>query len=242
MAAMRLSRQVFGIAIAGLGLVAPAEPGFAQSASAPPRTITVSGEGEAKAAPDEAHLQAGVVTSARKAGDALAANTRAMDQVFATLRRLGIPDKAIQTSDFSVEPQYKSDRNGDSTQTISGYQVSNQVLVTVDDMAKLGAALDALVGSGANTLGSMEFTIRDPKPLMAKAREAAMKDAQARAASYAAAGGFQIGPVLAVTESGSETPQPFAPRPMLRMAAAAVPVASGENTISANVNVTFEIR
>ncbi|HTT82349.1 MAG TPA: SIMPL domain-containing protein [Rhizomicrobium sp.] len=238
---MRLSQGFLGIAIVGLALAAPAAPGLAQNALPIPRTITVSGTGQAKAAPDEAHLRAGVVTSARKAADALAANSRAMNQVFAALRRLGIPDKSIQTSDFSVSPQYKTDRNGDSTQEISGYQVSNEVVVTVDDLAKLGPALDALVASGANNLGSMDFSIRDPKPLMAEARAAAMKDAQASAETYADAGGFKLGPILAVSESGAETPSPIMARPMMRMAAA-VPVAGGENSVSATVNVTYEIR
>jgi uncharacterized protein len=233
---------LFGIAIAGLGLAALVPPVLAQGAAAPERTITVSGEGEAKAAPDEAHLRAGVVSQARKAADALAANTRAMNQIFATLKRLGIPDKSIQTSNFTVEPQYKSDRNGDSTQAISGYQVSNEVVVTVDDLAKLGAALDALVGSGANSLGSMDFTIRDPKPLMAEARGAAMKDAASHAESYAAAGGFKLGPILEVSEGGADMERPMMKAaPMMRMAAA-VPVASGENTLSATVTVTYEIR
>jgi uncharacterized protein YggE len=238
---MRLSRQFLGIAIAGLAL-APASQGLAQSAATIQRTITVSGEGEAKAAPDEAHLRAGVVTEARNAAEALAANTRAMNQVFAALRRLGIPDKSIQTSDFTVSPQYKSDRNGDSTSAISGYQVSNEVVVTVDDLAKLGAALDALGASGANSLGNMDFDIRDPKPLMAAARADAMKDAAARAQSYAAAGGFTLGPILEVSEGGAEMQRPMMKAaPMMRMAAA-VPVASGENTVSASVTVTYEIR
>lgn len=187
------------------------------------------------------HLSAGVVTQARKAADALAANSAAMNQVFATLRRLGIPETAIQTSDFSVSPQYVNDRQGNASPQITGYQVSNQVNVTVD-LAQLGPALDALVGSGANTLGALDFAIRDPKPLMAKARAEAMKDAAARADTYAAAGGLTLGPILQVSESGTETPQPIMARPMMRMAAAPVPVASGENTVSASVSVTYEIR
>jgi hypothetical protein len=238
---MRLSLRILKAMITGFGVLALAAPAVAQGAQAPERTITVSGEGEAKAAPDEARLQAGVVTSARKAADALAANSHAMNQVFATLKRLGIPDRAIQTSDFTVSPQYASDRNGDSTQKVTGYQVSNQVVVTVD-MPKLGPALDALVASGANNLGSMEFDIRDPKPLLAQARAAAMKDAAARAQTYAAAGGFKLGPVLAVSESGAELPQPMTARPMMRMAAAPVPVASGESSVSVTVSVTYEIR
>jgi uncharacterized protein YggE len=238
---MRPSPHFLGIAAAGVSFATLAQPALAQGAPAPERTITVSGDGEAKAPPDEAHLSAGVVTSARKAGDALAANTRAMNAVFATLKRFGIPDTAIQTSDFSVAPQYANDRQGNSTPQIAGYQVSNDVNVTVD-LAQLGAALDALVGSGANSLGSLDFAIRDPQPLMARARAEAMKDAAARAETYAAAGGFTLGPILAVNESGTETPQPIMARPMMRMAAAPVPVASGENTVSASVSVTYEIR
>jgi len=240
---MRFSQCVPGIVIAALGFAALASQGFAQGSGTPvPRTITVSGEGEARAAPDEAHLRAGVVTQARKAAEALAANTRAMNQVFATLKQLGIPDKSIQTSGFNVSPQYASDRNGDTTQAISGYQVSNEVDVTIDDLGRLGAVLDALVASGANSLGSMDFTLRDPKPLMAQARGAAMKDAEARAQTYAAAGGFRLGPILNVSEGGADMQRPIMnTAPMMRMAAA-VPVANGENTLSVSVNVTFEIR
>ncbi|HEY6578322.1 MAG TPA: SIMPL domain-containing protein [Rhizomicrobium sp.] len=240
---MRLSRHVPAVALAGLGVAALASQGLAQGAGAPAsRTLTVSGDGEVKAAPDEAQLSAGVVTEARRAADALAANTRAMNGVFAALKHLGIPGSSIQTADFSVTPQTASDRSGTASQKISGYQVSNAVMVTVDDLARLGPALDALVASGANSLGDIDFTIRDPKPLLARARAEAMKDAIARAGTYAAAGGFRLGPILAVSESGSETPRPFAAAPMMRMAAAPPPVAAGENSVSVTVNVTFEIR
>jgi uncharacterized protein YggE len=239
---MRISQLVPGIALAGLGVAALASPCLAQGAGAPaPRTLTVSGEGEVKAAPDEAHLSAGVVTQARRAADALAANTRAMNAVFAALKHLGIPDKSIQTADFSVTPQTAGNRSGNASQKITGYEVSNEVMVTVDDLARLGTALDALVASGANTLGDIDFTIRDPKPLLAEARADAMKDAIARAGTYAAAGGFKLGQILSVTEGGDEMPSPMAAAPMMRMAAP-VPVAAGENSVGATVNVTFEIR
>ena len=202
--------------------------------------ITVSAKGEAKAAPDEARLSAGVVNEARSAAEALAANSRAMKQVFATLTRLGIPDRSIQTSDFSVSPQYAENRDSTRSPRITGYQVSNQVNVTVDDLAKLGGAIDALVASGANTLGNIAFTISNPKPLLERARADAMKDAGARARTYAAAGGFTLGPILAVNEGSAVVPETvrFAPQQM----AAAVPVAGGEESVSANVSVTFEIQ
>ena len=241
---MILQKNLFRPVLAGMliNLVAILQPCSAIAADAAPRTVTVSGEGEAKAVPDEAHLSAGVVTQAKKAADALTANTRAMNAVFATLKRFGIPDKAIQTSEFSVEPQNAPNRDGNAGAKIIGYAVSNTVNVTVD-LPKLGAALDALVTSGANSLGNIAFTIHDPKPLLAKARADAIRDATGRAQTYAKAGGFALGPILAVNEGGAPT-LPMAGMPM-RMAAAPMappPVAAGEETVSANVSVTFEIR
>jgi uncharacterized protein len=192
--------------------------------------------------PDQAHLSAGVVSEAKNAADALAANTRAMNAVFVTLKRFGIPDKAIQTSEFSVEPQRAADRGGNAGARITGYTVSNTVNVTVD-LAKLAPALDALVSSGANSLGNIDFAIRDPKPLLAKARAEAIHDAMERAQTYAKAAGTVLGPILSVNEGGAEMPQPVSAARMAPMLSRPPPpVAAGEETISANVSVTFEIR
>lgn len=228
-----------GLALNAAALVWPAS-GYAADAT-PARTLTVSGDGEAKAVPDEAQLSAGVVKQAKTAAEALAANTRAMNEVFTTLRRFGIPEKDMQTSQFSVEPQYATDHNGDATSRVTGYSVSNTVNVTVD-IAKLGPALDALVASGANSLGNVMFAIRDPKPLLAKARADAIRDAKERAQVYASAAGFALGPILAVNEGGAAMPQPVFAARMMAAAPMAPPVAAGESSVTANVNVTFEIR
>ena len=81
-------------------------------ADATPRTLTVNGTGEMRAAPDQAQLSTGVVTQATTAAAALAANSRAMNAVFDTLKRAGIAEKNIQTSNFSVSPQYASAKPG----------------------------------------------------------------------------------------------------------------------------------
>ena len=216
----------------------------ADSATAPaPRTLMVSGEGEARAVPNQARLSAGVLTIAKTAGAALAANSKAMNAVFATLKKIGVPDKSMQTSDFSVSPQYPVDRNGsDNTRRIIGYQVSNTVNVALDDLGKLGPALDALVSSGANNINDIGFAIRDPKPLLAQARAAAVADAVVRAQAYAKAAGVTLGNIITIQE-GEYSP----PRPMTRMAvmsdsAAPTPIAAGEESVSANVTITWEIR
>ena len=210
----------------------------------PPRTMTVSGQGEVKAAPDEAVLSAGVVTQARSAAAALAANSRAMNGVFDALKRIGIPDKSVQTSDFSVTAQYQTDQHGNTTQKIIGYQVSNNVTVVVDDLGKLGSAIDALVTSGANSMGDIAFTFRDPKQLLTEARAEAVKDALQRANTYASAAGVMLGPITSIGENGDVTPRPMM-RKLMTMSAAndsVTPVAAGEDSITAGVSITFEIR
>jgi len=240
-----LSRLAVTTIALGAGATLPVCVGHAAEPANVPfeRTITVSGEGQAKAVPNQAHLSAGVVSQGRKAADALSANTRAMNGVFAALRRLGFPDKSIQTSDFSITPQYQADRNGSTSAKIVGYQTSNEVRVAVDDLDNLGPALDALVSSGSNSIGSIEFTIRDPKPLLAQARADAMKDAISRAQTYAKAGGFALGPILSAAEAGVEMPQPvYRAARMAAAPAVAPPMAAGEDTLSASVSVTFAIR
>lgn len=225
-----------------LFLLAAAAPALADGPSAGQRTITVSGEGEARAVPDQAQLSAGVVTAAKTAAAALAANTKAMNGVFATLKKIGVPDKSMQTSDFSVSPQYPTDSVSDNARRIVGYQVSNTVNVTLDDLSKLGPALDALVSSGANNIGDIGFSIRDPKPLMAQARAAAVQDAIARAQTYAKAAGLTLGPIVTIQEGEYSPPRPMF-RAMAAMAAPSpVPVAAGEQTVSANVTIVWALK
>ena len=207
-----------------------------------PRTITMSGEGSAKSAPDEANLSAGVTSDGKTAILALGANSRAMNAVFATLKKLGIADKDIQTSNFSLSPQYETYKPGTSgPQRIVGYEVSNTVDVTVEDMSRTGAVLDALVSSGSNQIGGISFSIRDTTALLAKAREAAVKDAILRAHTYADAAGVSLGPILSLQEGGSDAPRPMY-KAMAMMAAAPPPIAGGEQAVSASVSITWQIQ
>jgi uncharacterized protein YggE len=220
-------------------------PALAQSApQSLPHLLVVSGTGEVKAKPDQAMLSAGVVSEARSAAEALSANSRDMTNVFATLKRLGIPEKSIRTSNFQVTPQYPP-YDSKQPHRIIGYQVSNTVSVTVDDLDKLGPALDALVASGANNLGDIAFSIRHDKALMAEAREAAVKDATAKAETLARAAGVSLGPIVEISEGSGSIPEPFDKMPLGNMRALAAPpppVAAGEETVSVSVSMSWEIR
>ena len=208
----------------------------------PRRTIVVSGQGEVGATPDQARLTAGVVTQETTAAAALDANTRAMNNVFAALRQLGISDNKVRTSNFTLTPQYAPVRgNNPEPRSIAGYQVSNQVTVILDDVSKLGAALDTLIRSGANQSGGVSFGISDTKPLADRARRAAVADAIAKAKALAEAAGVTLGPILSIQDGGVANiggPRMYAAAAV----AALVPVSAGEQTVSVNVSVTYAIQ
>ncbi|HEY2032207.1 MAG TPA: SIMPL domain-containing protein [Rhizomicrobium sp.] len=232
----------FGVAGLALALLsAPAAVG-ADMGGGEQRMLTVSGQGEVHGTPNQAMLSAGVVTAARTAASALADNSRAMNQVFATLKHAGVSDEDMQTSNFSVQPRYATDKNGNTLQNITGYQVSNTVNVRVDDLSKVGPTLDALVSSGANSIGDIAFTIKDPKPLMAQARAAAVADAVARAQTLARAAGVTLGPITSISEGGYAEPRPMMRMAMMAGASAQTPIAAGEETVTADVSITWSIR
>jgi len=224
------NRIFLGLALAA-ALTAPA-------LAADPRTLSMNGHGEVRSAPDMVSVNAGVTTSAATAAQALAANTTRMKTVFAALEKMGVPEKNFQTVNFSVSPQYSNGENN-TPRRLTGYQVNNDVSVRLEDVAKLGNALDALVTAGANQMNGINFDIREPAPLLEKARIGAVADARARAETYAKAAGVSLGAILSISEGGGEV------RPM-RMAAPmafakSVPVAAGEQSVTADVSLVWEI-
>lgn len=230
------NRLFLGLVLAA-GLVAPALATPALAAD--PHTLSMSGHGEVRAVPDMVSVTAGVTTSAATAASALAANTARMKTVFASLEKLGVAEKNIRTVNFSVSPQYATGNN--EPPRLTGYQVNNEVSVRLEDVTKLGGALDALVSAGANQMNGISFDINEPAPLLEKARTGAIADARARAETYAKAAGVTLGAILSISEGGGEVRPLRMAAPMV-FAAKAVPVAAGEQSVTADVSVVWEIR
>jgi uncharacterized protein YggE len=232
-----MMKSTFGALVLILALSGAAA---AQVAVPALRTITMGGTGTVKGPPDMADISAGVTTEAPAAAAALTANTAAMNRVFTALEKQGIARRNIQTSNFSVSPNYAS-RTPNEAPRLIGYRVSNQVHVILEDVTKVGTALDALVTAGANQMNGLNFGIKEPAPLLAKARAEAVADARLRAQQYAAAAGVTLGPILSISENGAEPPRPMY-RMMAMAAESSVPVASGEESVFATVTMVWEIR
>jgi uncharacterized protein YggE len=203
--------------------------------------ITVTGEGTVSAKPDRAHASAGVVSEGKTPREATDANTKAMTAVIAALKEAGLADADIRTSRFSISAIYANHERGGPAR-ITGFRVSNQVTATVRDIGRVGDILDRLVDAGANEISGVEFVVSDAPKRLDEARTAAIADAKRKAELFARAAGAQVGRAVNIAEEEGHTP----PRPyMMRMAApaagAAVPVQPGEETLRAQVTVSFEL-
>lgn len=210
------------------------------AAGAEPRTITMTGTGNVAAAPDQVEIFTSVECDGKTAADALAANSRSMNAVYAVAKKFGLGEKAVTTSNFSLQP-LREDRKAADRDGITGYRVANSVTVTAAEIAKAGALIDALVSAGANQIGAVNFSLRNTAPLLTKARELAVQDATVKAASFARAAGVSLGPVQTIAEDG-QTARRYAKAETLMVSASrATPVTAGDQTVSASVTITWAI-
>jgi hypothetical protein len=218
-----------------------AAPQASAESDAPPRTITVTGEGEAAAAPDMAILSIGVQTEGDTAGAALRENSAAMAATIDKLKELGIADRDLQTSGLSINPRYDYERNRTSPLLI-GYVAANRLTVKLRDLESAGNIIDQAVQAGANSLDGVSFTFSDPGPFQDQAREDAVAKAHAKAMLLTEAAGVRLGPVLTIHEGYAAPPSP---QPgLMRMEAASadsVPFETGESVIHAGVTIVYEI-
>jgi uncharacterized protein YggE len=230
-----------GMVLAGLGL-ALMSAGIATAQDASARTLTVTGEGIVAAAPDMATLRLGVLAQEEEAAAAMAAVSERMRAVLARLEAAGIAAADVQTSTLALSPEWEGPRPGDTgLPRIARYTASNLVSVRVRDLDTLGAVLDAVLTDGANRLDGLAFAVADAAPLRDEARRRAVADGRARAELFAEAAGVELGPLMRLDEAGS--PRGFAAMEMSRAASdGGMPVAPGEVTMEARVNMVFEIR
>ncbi len=242
--------QVVKAAAAALVLAAGAAPGLAAAQQPSERhamhaiegtLLSVSAEGRVESAPDMATLSMGVVTEGATAAAAMAANAQRMNALTQALRRAGVAERDIQTSNLSVNPQYAYVEN--EQPRITGYQATNTVNARVRALANVGRVVDGAVAAGGNTVNGISFSHADPDTQLDAARREAAQAARRRADLYAQAFGLRVHRIVAISEGGGYSPP--MPMPMMaRMAdgAESTPVSPGEITTSVSVSVTYELR
>jgi hypothetical protein len=204
--------------------------------------LSVSAEGKSEGRPDMATINLGVTTEGATAQAALAENARRMNALTQALRRAGVAERDIQTSNVSVYPQQQYQEG--QPPRITGYQANNTVTAKVRAINNTGRVIDAAVGAGGNTVNGVYFSYQDPDAQLDAARRDAIAEARRRAELYANALGMRVHRIVAVQEGGGYAPP--IPLAMERMAAAdgaaPTPISPGEIETRVSVSVTFELR
>ena len=230
-----------------LGAASLSMPAAAQQASI---TQTIAGTrldvtatGEVTRVPDVAIITAGVVSRSATATGALQDAASRMAKVLAALKRAGVADRDIQTSNVSLNPDYVYANN--QPPKLSGYSASNQLTVRFRDIASTGRILDALVEEGANQISGPNLSVEHPEAALDEARAKAVAAGRARADLYARSLGMRVVRVVSVSESGGYAPPPpMPPRVMMaeRSQAADTSIDPGEQKLQVGVAMTFELQ
>jgi uncharacterized protein len=216
-------------------------------------SISVSGEGEFVSVPDIATFSYTVSAEGKDVAAAQALVTKSGDAVLAALKDLGIEERDIRTTDYSVYPKYVYTQTvcsqnycPPSRQIPDGYTVSQTVSIKVRDTAKAGEALSVAGEKGATNISGLNFTTDDPNKNVNEARAKAIEDARSKAESLADSLGVRL--VRVVSFSDNYNPMPYYGREVgmggamdtKNQAAPTIPV--GENETRVSVTVTYEIR
>jgi len=204
--------------------------------------ISLSVTESVRAAPDLVVIGAGVITQAATAREAMAQNARKMERAIARLKAMKIAARDIQTSNFSLAPQYRYDREREQ-QILIGYRVSNQISVKLRDQRRAGEVLDALVAEGVNNVNGPSFVLENDEAARLEARGRAYAKALATARQYARLAGFERVELVGLSEQLARG----APVPVMaaRMAAAeadaATPIEPGEVETAVTIAVRFRL-
>jgi len=165
--------------------------------------FTVNGSGVVYAKADIANITVGLKTDTKKtAAEATVDSTEKMNNIIAALQDLGIDEKDIKTTDYSLRPVYNwLEKTG---QTLAGYSVSQNVSVKVRDLSQIGDVIAKTTEQGANQIGNVSFTIDDEYELKNQARELAIEKAKEKAEMIADQAGMKLGEVKGVYEINSD--------------------------------------
>jgi uncharacterized protein len=223
-----------GVAIAAFaGVFQPSGAQSAPAADASPGGITVLGTGSTNVTPDRASFAFGTVSQAATANAALAASSQSIARVIAALKKAGVAQADIQTSDVSLSP-----RMNDNGEAIVGYTAANTVTATILKIGDAGDVVDAAVGAGSNQVYGPNLLASDQDAAYRNALKEAVAQARTKAETLAAASNSTLGRITAIVEGGGAMPMPVA---VGAAKDSSVPIEPGTQKIEATVSVTFAL-
>jgi hypothetical protein len=205
--------------------------------------VLVSGDSIVQAQPDTAIISISVITQNKRALDAQTENANRSDEVVRVLKAAAGAGAEVKTSGYNLQPMTVYREN--QPPTITGYQASNSVTVTMSDLTKVGAVIDAAAQAGANNINGVLFTLRKDRPARDQALADATREAIGKAQTIAQALGGRVSRIVEVQEGGV-TPRPvyegeLRNQAVMARSSAPTPIEVGTLDITSQVQLIAEI-
>lgn len=155
-----------------------------------------------------------------------------------------IDAKDIKTVQYNLNPRYEYDEKTRRSY-ISGYELTQTILVKIRDMGKTGKILAGLPDLGINQIGSISFEIDEPEKYLSEARNQAFDKVKIKAEEMAKKTGVRLGKAINFSEYRDGTPTPYYEtlgKGGMGQATIAPSIQPGTQEITVQVSVTYEIR
>ena len=207
------------------------------------RTLNVNGTGEVKAKPDIAYINISIVTTSVKAQAAIKENAEKTTNVLSKIKSLIGKDDSVKTSSFNLSPVYEYDQTTRKS-NLTGYSATNNLVVETKDLDNLGNLIDATTTLGTNRINGPRFDISQREEYKRQALKAAIKDAKKTAVVVAESAGVELVHITNISPSYSFQLPVYARREAKMMVTDQVstPIELGDITVTADVNITYEIK
>lgn len=208
--------------------------------------FSVTGEGKVTVVPDTAVVSLGISLNKPSVKAAQNEVNSVISEITKSLKAMGVDAKDIQTSNYSIYPQYDYQTTGGNR--ISGYQVSANLTVKVREFDKVNQVIDIATTKGANNVGGIQLTVDDvkQKDLLQQARQLAVRDAKIKAESLASAAGMTLGKIVNIQEEANNFPRPMMNGGGINMmtadSVAKTNIEPGSTDVTTSVTLFYETR
>ncbi|MDD4625429.1 MAG: SIMPL domain-containing protein [Candidatus Paceibacterota bacterium] len=207
------------------------------------REITVSASGQAFVIPDIALVRLGVTTEGFDIAAITSDNNEKMNKIIGEIKAIGVEEKDIQTTNYSLSPKYDYSRG---SRIFKGYTLIQQITVKAREFEKIGDILNKASNNGANLIGDFQFTIEDENSAKQSARADAIQKAKAQAESIAEQSGLKLGKIVNVYEGGYPSSYDYSAKSSAEVlgmgGGTAADIEPGQQEISVSINLVYEIR
>jgi hypothetical protein len=228
-----------------LALAGTAQVAAAHEEEPPPRTITVTGRAEVKAAPDIMRIAFAVESAEKTAAAAAEDNRKRAQQVSVAVTKLIGDAGRLFTTGYRLSPVYEppepESRRLRTEPKIVGYRATNEVLVELRNLARAGELIDVAIGAGANRVSSLSFDLADRTATLRQAITQAGQEARAEAEAVAQSLGVELTRVRTASTTPEQVRLPQQRFVEAAAMAAPTPIEAGDVTVSATVQVTYDI-